>query len=206
VEAVSDVDLDGLKDGPLYSEQLGIDLAGGTDREYFKWFLASVLFGARISETIARNTYRAFERHGLLNPHAILDAGRDVLIGTVMAEGGYVRYDNQRTTQILRNCEMLLAEYGGSLGRLHGAAADSRDLEVRLQRFHGVGPVTANIFLRELRPFWLKARPGCLPVVHELAKEAGIALDRMNPGTLEFCRLEAGLIRNRRTLRGSRRR
>jgi hypothetical protein len=69
VEAVSDVDLDGLKDVPLYSEELGIDLAGGTDREYFKWFLASVLFGARISETIARNTYRAFERHGLLDPN-----------------------------------------------------------------------------------------------------------------------------------------
>ena len=36
----------------LYSEELGIDLSAGDDREYFKWFLASVLFGGRITETI----------------------------------------------------------------------------------------------------------------------------------------------------------
>lgn len=194
------LDLETLKASPLYSEELGIDLAAGTDEECFKWFLASLLFGARISETIARNTYRAFDRHGLLDPRAILNAGRDVLIGTVMAEGGYVRYDNQRTAEVLRNCEMLMEEYQGSLRHLHEVAADSRDLAERLQRFHGVGPVTANIFLRELRPFWEKARPGPLPVVRELARGAGIDLDRMDPATPEFCRLEAGLIRNRRRL------
>lgn len=33
--------------------------------------------GARISETIAKTTYRAFERHGLVTPETVLDAGRE---------------------------------------------------------------------------------------------------------------------------------
>jgi len=31
----------------LYSEELGIDLAKRSDAVYFRWFLASLLFGAR---------------------------------------------------------------------------------------------------------------------------------------------------------------
>jgi len=47
-----------LANFPLYVEDLGIDQkepSGG-----FKWFLASILFGARISEKIASNTYKSF--------------------------------------------------------------------------------------------------------------------------------------------------
>ena len=43
-----------LEQSALYSEELGIDLARGTDAAYFRWFLASLLFGARISETTAK--------------------------------------------------------------------------------------------------------------------------------------------------------
>lgn len=100
VRAMNDFDLDRLIETPLCSEELGIDLQSGSDEELFKWFLAGVLFGARISETIARNTHRAFEEQDLLDPQAIPDAGREVLVGTVMAEGGYVRYDNQRSNQL----------------------------------------------------------------------------------------------------------
>lgn len=192
-----------LARSPLYSEELDIELSTGRDDEIFKWYLASALFGARISETIARNTYRAFERHDLLDPDSILEAGWGVLVGKVMAEGRYVRYDNQRSTQILRNCETLRDEYGGSFKRLHEEAEDPRDLEQRLERFHGVGPVTTNIFLRELRPYWEKADPDPLPVVEELAEELQIDLESLDRKSMEFCRLEAGLIRHKSTLRGS---
>ncbi len=36
---------------------------------------------------------------------------------------------------------------------------DPQDLMARLQEFKGVGPVTAAIFLRELRGIWPKADP-----------------------------------------------
>ncbi len=187
-----------LKKSLLYSEELGIDLRQNTDKELFKWFLASTLFGARITETIAKNTYRAFVRYRLLEPRTILKAGWDFLVNPVMREGGYVRYDGRTSTQLLRDCEMLLADYNGSLLVLHGYARDSRDLEERLLRFYGVGPVTVNIFLRELRPFWKKADPEPLPIVAELARQHGIDLRKYNRKTLGFVRLEAGLLRLRR--------
>jgi hypothetical protein len=137
-----------LEQSLLYSEKLGIDLTPGTDAVYFRWFLASLLFGARITETIAKNTYRAFLRHGLTSPGRIIGAGWDFLVNPIMREGGYVRYDGRKSAQVLRDCERLLTDYRGSLRRLHEAARDARELEATLLTFYGVGPVTANIFLR----------------------------------------------------------
>lgn len=190
-----------LERSALYSEELGISLRENSDREYFKWFLASLLFGGRISETIARNTFRAFERHRLLTPRKILAAGWDFLVNPVMREGGYVRYDGRKSTQVLRDCDRLVAEYRGSLARLHDAAENATDLENRLLAFYGVGPVTINIFLRELRPYWKKADPAPLPVVYEVARGLKLDLDRYDRKTMRFVRMEAGLMRLRRQMR-----
>lgn len=193
-----------LERSELYSEELGIDLAKGSDAEYFRWFLASLLFGARISETTAKKTYQSFVAHRLTSPHKIIDAGWDFLVYPVMREGGYVRYDGRKSTQVLRDCEMLIADYGGSLTRLHDAARDERDLEERLFAFYGVGPVTVNIFLRELRPLWAKADPAPLPAVGMLAKDFAIDLRRYKRKSLTFVRVEAGLLRHRHDLRDGR--
>ena len=75
---------------PLYSEDLGIDLSEPAGR--FKWFLASILFGARISERIAVNTYRQFEMAAVDTPEAIVEVGWDRLV-EILDSGGYVRYD-----------------------------------------------------------------------------------------------------------------
>ncbi|MDA8247745.1 MAG: hypothetical protein M0Z28_01070, partial [Rhodospirillales bacterium] len=72
------IDLAAMRRAPLYSEELGLDLASGNERDLFLWFLASLLFGQRISETIARQTFEAFRRHGLTSPQAILAAGWEI--------------------------------------------------------------------------------------------------------------------------------
>ncbi|MBN1841322.1 MAG: DNA methylase [Deltaproteobacteria bacterium] len=184
-----------LKQSLLYSEELGIALKSARNGVHFKWFLASLLFGGRISETIAKNTYRAFERHDLLTPDKILAAGWEFLVNPIMREGGYVRYDGKKSTQILQDCEMLVGDYQGSLKKLHDISETSSELEARLLAFYGVGPVTANIFLRELRPFWRKADPRPLPIVNEMAQRIGVDLDLYNRKTMPFIRMEAGLIR-----------
>jgi hypothetical protein len=51
-------DLTQLKQARLYCEELGIDLPVPDDEQYFRWFLASLLFSGQISETIARHTYQ----------------------------------------------------------------------------------------------------------------------------------------------------
>lgn len=195
------VTIDSLKKSVLYSEQLGIDLSKKNDEELFKWFLASILFGARISETIAVHTYNAFRKYALLSPERILAAGWDFLVNPVMREGGYVRYDEKTSSKMLRVCEKLIREYEGSLGNLHDLSGNEKDLENRLLDFYGVGPVTVNIFLRELRPFWKKADPEPLPIVKQVARKLKINLKDYERKSIVFARIEAGLIRLRKDAR-----
>lgn len=160
--------------GKTYSEELNIDIKSKRSTELFKWFLASILFGARISETIAKNTYRALEKYNLLTPQAIIKAGWKFLVTHIMAEGGYVRYDEKTGAMLLDICEKLLYEYDGDLNRLHDIASNYDDLEQRLIAFKGIGPVTVNIFLRELRGIWNKANPPFCDFVMLAAKYLGV--------------------------------
>ncbi|KON27231.1 hypothetical protein AC481_05480 [miscellaneous Crenarchaeota group archaeon SMTZ-80] len=192
------VSIDRLKRSKLYSEELCIKLKKNTDIELFKWFLASILFGARIFETTAKRTYKTFEKYDLLKPSKILDAGWHFLVNPIMREGGYIRYDEKTSTQILRNCETLIKEYGGSLKKLHKEAKNNEDLEIKLMNFYGIGPITTNIFLRELRPFWEKSNPKPLPIVKKIAHKYDIDLSNYERKNTLFIRIEAGLIRLRK--------
>lgn len=145
--------------GGCYYRELGIDLASGKPGEIYKWFLAAVLFGARISETIAIHTWHEFERAGLLSPKKMIDAGWDRLV-EVLDKGGYARYDFKTATKLLNVNNSLVQQYKGDLNALHQAARDCTDLEQRLKVLgKGIGDVTVNIFLRELRGTWRKATP-----------------------------------------------
>jgi len=145
--------------GGSFAQDLGIKLQSNHESELFKWFLASFLYGARISEGIATKTYREFEGQRVLTPRKIQETGWDGLV-QILDAGGYVRYDFRSATKLLAISRDLIDGYGGKLNDVHAAAEDSRDLERRLQDMgKGIGPVTADIFLRELRGIWQKAEP-----------------------------------------------
>jgi endonuclease III len=153
-----------------YSEELGLNLSKPEDR--FKWFLASILFAKRISAEIAKKTYRQFEDEGLTTPQNILAAGWDRLV-QVLDSGGYVRYDFSTASNLLGIMKELKEKYG-DLESLHRESTDPRDLEKRLQEFKGVGPVGVNIFLRELRGVWKKAKPGPSKIAIKAAQRIGL--------------------------------
>ena len=137
--------------GQEYSELLGIDLSKGTDKEIFKWFLASILFGAPMTENSVIKTYRTFEKHDVLTPRNIVKTGWDGLV-KILDEGGYTRYDFKTATKLLLVTGNLIGKHRGSLNRLHDEAEDAKDLEFKLKDLgKGIGDVTVGIFLRELR-------------------------------------------------------
>ena len=165
--------------GGRYASALGIDLAAPGVGERFKWFLAAVLYGTRISESLATRTWREFTARGALTPDRILQTGWDGLVG-ILDAGGYVRYDYKTATKLLAVCDALMRDYGGSLDALHDAAADPRDLEQRIKALgKGIGDITVGIFLRELRGIWARAEPPLSP----LAFSAAAALGYLQPGT-----------------------
>ena len=160
--------------GQKYSEALRIDLSTENDKEVFKWFLASLLFGAPITESSVIKTYECFENHGVLTLKKIVDTGWDGLV-KILDEGSYARYDFKTADKLLEVMHSLTEKYRGSLDEVHVEASDARDLEKRLKALgKGVGDVTVSIFLRELRGVWRKADPYPTPLVVEAAKQLGI--------------------------------
>lgn len=142
-----------------FSAELGLALERRAAKDLFLWFLAALLYGARISGTLAARTYAEFVRRGITTPERILRTGWDVLVA-VLDAGGYTRYDFKTATKLLAVARGLTTRYGGDLNAVHRAAADAADLEARLKALgSGIGDVTVQIFLRELRDVWPKAQP-----------------------------------------------
>jgi endonuclease III len=169
-----------------FSRELGIDLSSGSRIELSRWFLAAKLFGARISSTIAAQTYKEFERRGVILPGQILDTGWDGLV-EILDAGGYVRYDFSSATKLLSIMKDLLEQYDGDLNLLHERALEEKDLEDRLKRLgKGIGDVTVNIFLRELRTVWAKARPPLSPPARLAAGRLGLITEGDPLDTLEL--------------------
>jgi endonuclease III len=161
--------------GQKYSEILGINLSNRDEGEIFKWFLASVLFGAPITETAVIKTYKCFAKRKVLAPQKILEVGWDGLV-RILDEGSYTRYDFKTADKLLEVMGNLVTKYEGNLNVLHEQVADSSELEKRLKELgKGIGDVTVGIFLRELRGIWGKANPKPTPLVVLAAKNLGIA-------------------------------
>ena len=172
---------------PSYSKDLEIDLTEPSGR--FKWFLASILFGARISEKIASNTYRSFERSGIDTAEKIISAGWDRLV-KILDDGGYVRYNFSTATKLLNIMEDLKERYG-SLEDLYSQSLDTKDLKKKLKEFKGIGAVTTHIFLREMRGIW-EVNPDVPDKVKEIADNLDIDL---NVEGERLARIETALIK-----------
>jgi endonuclease III len=180
---------------PSYSQELDLDLSKAKDR--FKWFLASVLFAKRISARTAKETYSYFEQEELTSPDAILEAGWDRLV-EVLDAGGYTRYDFSTATYLLGIAKTLKEEYG-NLERLHAESKSPSDLERRLKEFKGVGPVCVNIFLRELRGIWEKAKPKPSPLAVATAEKIGLNQENVERYESQLVRLNLEYCKKRRS-------
>lgn len=137
-----------------YTRQLQINLASRKEKELFKWFLACLLFGKPIQREIAARAYHELVNQGLSSPQAIADAGWDKLV-FLLDRAHYARYDFSTATKLLQVCHDLKHRYG-TMENLMSEARTPSELSRKLQEFKYVGPVTARIFLREIRPIWYR--------------------------------------------------
>lgn len=137
-----------------HAADFGLDPLGSDD-ELFNWFLLAYLFGKPIQSTVAINTWKVFVNHQLDTPWSILQASDRELVRKLRA-GGYTRYQHVMS-RALRTCmEQLVRDYDGSLSYMLSVAEDEDSLAVMLQKFYGVGPKTAEIFMRETEEYFAR--------------------------------------------------
>jgi hypothetical protein len=133
-------------------QDLGIRLSSKKEEELFKWFLACLLYGKPIQQQVAERAFRTLVAARLLSPDAILRARWDELVRR-LDEAHYVRFDFSTATKLL-HVSMELKEHYGSLTNLLAESKTPAELSKKLQEFKYIGPTTARIFLREVRPIW----------------------------------------------------
>ena len=141
--------------GYLTAADLGIDLSDGSDDsdaslgdELFRWFLASLLFGRPIQQQVAARTYRVLIDHGLTTPGAFARYDRESL-RALLDEGHYARLDYIMTDELHEVMRIVATDFG-SVEELVRSARTRAALTETLVALPGIGPVTAEIFLREV--------------------------------------------------------
>lgn len=130
-----------------YASEFGLDPTSGDD-DMFRWFLLAYLFGKPIQSAVAANTWKLFIDRHLDTPWAILQISHRSLV-RLLDEGKYARYD-EITARGLHTCmDQLIRLYDGSLLVMFENSENEEDFSKNLQKLYGIGPKTAEIFMRE---------------------------------------------------------
>ena len=123
--------------------------------DMFRWFLLTFLLGKPIQSTVAVKTWQMFIDQKLDLPWAILQMS-DRQLTILLHHGGYTRYQHVMT-KALKTCMQQLTDfYDGSLYLMLEASENEEELSKRLQKLYGVGPKTAEIFMRETEEYFAR--------------------------------------------------
>jgi len=126
-----------------------------SEADLFRWFLLVYLLGKPIQSTVAVKTWQLFIDKKLDIPWAILNASDRQLV-RVFHAGGYTRYQHVMTHAIKICMKQLVDFYDGSLQIMLDSSDDQEQLSKQLQKLYGVGPKTAEIFMRETEEYFAR--------------------------------------------------
>jgi endonuclease III len=131
------------------AHELGLEPSKGGERDLFAWLVASFLFGKRIQQDIAKAAYQVIVEKHQIDTVAKMAACTHRQLVSMLGEGRYSRYDESTATRLTALCKGIQRDYQGSVKQLIEQSADKQELSTRLQAFVGVGPKTAEIFIRD---------------------------------------------------------
>lgn len=131
-----------------------LDVMSGED-DLFRWFLLTYLLGKPIQSTVAVKTWRLFIDRKKDLPWAILEMTDGQLV-SLLHLGGYTRYQHVMTHALKTCMQQLVDFYEGSLQQMIEESYDEEELSKRLQKLYGVGPKTAEIFMRDTEDFFAR--------------------------------------------------
>jgi hypothetical protein len=176
--------------GGRFSAELGIDVDAG-DAEIERWFLAATLFGTRISAGVAERAFAVLNEAGLTGIRQARHVPSEDLIELLDA-GGYARYDFRTTYRLQALSEIIDERYDGQAAEIGRRYQAYPALRTALTVLPGWGPVTVQLFLRELRGVWPGAQPPLDPRAAFGAYHLGLLSEVQGPAALpEMARLAA---------------
>lgn len=125
------------------------------DQDLFRWFLLCFLLGKPIQSGVAQKTWKIFSENKLDIPWAIADI-KDRKLTALLRQGGYTRYQYVMTKALKTCMKQLIDFYDGSLVLMIEQSENEDELSKRLQKLYGVGPKTAEIFMRETEEYFAR--------------------------------------------------
>ncbi len=144
--------------GRTYAAEAGIQLKD-TPQPLYQLLVLSVLLSARIKASVATAAARALFKAGMRDARHMADASWQQRVDA-LGEGHYRRYDERTATMLGDGARLLLDEYGGDVRRMRDEAeGDVGALKGALRKVPGMGPVGADIFLREVQAVWPQFGP-----------------------------------------------
>jgi endonuclease III len=144
--------------GRTFAEQAGIRLSDQPSPLY-QLLVLSTLVSARISSDIAVAGARELFAAGYRTAKAMSAASWHERVGA-LDRAHYRRNDARTATMLGEGAELLTGRWRGDLRRLHDeAAGDVPRVKALLTTFPGIGPVGADIFLREVQATWPDVAP-----------------------------------------------
>lgn len=132
----------------MTAADLGLDPASGHAEDLYRWFLASLLFGRPIQQSVAADTWKVLIKHGLTSPGRFAEYDREGL-RALLDEGHYARIDYVMTDELHDVMRTVKKDYG-SVSEFVKHADSRAQLRSALTQLKGVGPTTAEVFLREI--------------------------------------------------------
>jgi len=137
-----------------HAADFDLDVLSGDD-DMFRWFLMTYLLGKPFQSTVAVKTWKLFIERKLDVPWAILEMTDRQLV-SLLHQGGYTRYQHVMTHALKTSMQQLVSMYEGSLYIMMEDSANEDELSKRLQTLYGVGPKTAEIFMRETEEYFAR--------------------------------------------------
>lgn len=137
-----------------HPEDFDLDVYSG-DTDLFRWFLLTYLLGKPIQSTVAVKTWKLFIDRGVDIPWAIIDMS-DRQLTMLLHLGGYTHYQHVMTHALKVAMKQLVDFYEGSLTMMIEDSMNEDELSKRLQKLYGVGPKTAEIFMRDVDEFFAR--------------------------------------------------
>lgn len=81
---------------------------------------------------------------------------KDRQLTALLRKGGYTRYQHVMTKALKTCMQQLVDMYDGSLVLMIEQSENEDELSKRLQKLYGVGPKTAEIFMRETEEYFAR--------------------------------------------------